>query len=68
MLMILVGSGMAIIVPQYSQEMWTLFYTVTMLPLTWLPGMKEIGFISTIGLVKYNPCYEILFSVHPLVH
>eukprot|EP00041_Stephanoeca_diplocostata_P033557 m.1112988 g.1112988 ORF g.1112988 m.1112988 type:complete len:499 (+) comp24362_c0_seq85:374-1870(+) len=51
MLMILVGSGMAIIVPQYSQQMWTLFYTVTMLPLTWLPGMKEIGAISAIGLV-----------------
>lgn len=51
MLMILVGSGMATMAPHFDQQMWMLFYAVLMLPLTWLPGMKEIGFVSAIGLV-----------------
>ena len=43
LLMILAGTGMHRIAPVLGEKEWTAVFTCIMLPLTWIPSMREIG-------------------------
>ncbi|KAF4666060.1 hypothetical protein FOL47_004282 [Perkinsus chesapeaki] len=50
LLVILVGDGMETLVPSVDTFWWKLIFTLVMLPLSWLPSMKEVAFVSAIGI------------------
>ncbi|KAF4679639.1 hypothetical protein FOZ60_014790 [Perkinsus olseni] len=50
LLVILVGDGMETLVPSVDTFWWKLIFTLVMLPLSWLPSMKEVAFVSAIGV------------------
>mmetsp|Transcript_3828 Transcript_3828/g.3203 ORF Transcript_3828/g.3203 Transcript_3828/m.3203 type:complete len:115 (+) Transcript_3828:73-417(+) len=41
---------METLVPSVDTFWWKLIFTLVMLPLSWLPSMKEVAFISAIGI------------------
>lgn len=50
LLVILVGDGMETLVPSVDTFWWKLIFTLIMLPLSWLPSLKEVAFVSAIGV------------------
>ncbi|EER13560.1 amino acid transporter, putative, partial [Perkinsus marinus ATCC 50983] len=50
LLVILVGDGMYELVPQLDRIWWCVIFVCVMLPLAMLPTMKEVAFVSFIGI------------------
>ncbi|KAF4688786.1 hypothetical protein FOZ60_002451, partial [Perkinsus olseni] len=50
LLVILVGDGMHQLVPSVERIWWCLIFVGIMMPLAWMPTMKEVAFVSGLGI------------------
>lgn len=50
LLVILVGDGMHELVPSVQRIWWCLIFVGIMMPLAWMPTMKEVAFVSGLGI------------------
>mmetsp|Transcript_22213 Transcript_22213/g.18433 ORF Transcript_22213/g.18433 Transcript_22213/m.18433 type:complete len:105 (+) Transcript_22213:120-434(+) len=51
LLVILVGDGMHQLIPSVARIWWCLIFVGIMMPLAWMPTMKEIAFVSALGII-----------------